>query len=231
MTDPFMNDHPLKTAATPEVLQLAQIVWDYHQMHHILQKADCIFVLGSHDTRVAERGAELYLQGWAPLLVFSGGLGRLTKGTWTENEAALFARVAVEKGVPENAILIENRSTNTGENILFTKLLLQERNLFPERFILVQKPYMERRTYATFQKQWPGNQFWVTSPQIAFTHYPTPEMPMEKVINIMVGDLQRIRLYAAKGFQIHQDIPREVWQAYERLVALGFDKQLVKEEP
>jgi uncharacterized SAM-binding protein YcdF (DUF218 family) len=197
-------------------------------MHTPLEKADCIFVLGSHDTRVAERAAEIYLQGWAPLLIFSGGLGRLTKELWRETEAELFAKIAVQKGVPESHILVENRSTNTGENVLFTRQLLEQRGLNPQSFILVQKPYMERRTYATFQKQWPGKTVCVTSPQIALEDYPTPEAPLEAVIHIMVGDLQRIRIYAEKGFQIHQDIPEEVWTAYERLVALGFDKQLIK---
>ena len=68
----------------------------------------------------------------------------------------------------------------------------------------------------------------VTSPQIPFDDYATPEIPFEKVINIKVGDLQRIKLYAEKGFQIYQHIPNEVWQAYEQLVKLGFDKQLIK---
>jgi len=212
----------------PEIIALARIVWNYHLMNHSLQKADCIFVLGSHDTRVAERGAELYLQGWAPLLIFSGGLGRLTKDSWTETEADLFARIAIEKGVPADAIVIENRSTNTGENILFTKQLLQKHNLDPQSFIVVQKPYMERRTYATFQKQWSGKTIYVTSPQIPFEEYPTTDYPMEKVINIMVGDLQRIRTYAERGFQVYQEIPEHVWKVYEKLVEAGFDEQLVK---
>lgn len=214
---------------TPEALHLAKIVWDYHHMNMALQKSDCIFVLGSHDTRVADRAAEVFLQGWAPLLIFSGGLGRLTKDLWAETEAELFAKIAVQKGVPQQNIVIENRSTNTGENVLFTQQLLKQNGLDPKSFILVQKPYMERRTYATFQKQWPGKTVYVTSPQISFEDYPTEEFPMEKVINIMVGDLQRIRIYAEKGFQIAQYIPRQVWEAYESLVALGFNKQLVKE--
>ena len=43
----------------------------------------------------------------------------------------------------------------------------------------------------------------------------------------MVGALQRIRLYPAKGFQIHQDIPDDVWRAYEALVEAGYDTHLV----
>lgn len=199
-------------------------------MHHQLAKADCILVLGSHDTRVAERGAELYLQGWAPLLIFSGMLGNFTRESWTETEADRFAAIARAKGVPPEAILIENKSTNTGENILFTQQLLQQRQLDPQSFILVQKPYMERRSFATFKKHWPDKELIVTSPQLSFEDYPSPDIPIEKVIHIMVGDLQRIQLYPAKGFQVYQEIPADVWAAYERLVALGFNKHLVPAE-
>lgn len=212
---------------TPEVYALAKKVWDYHHVNHQLIKSDCILALGSHDTRVAERAAGLYLEGFAPLLIFAGGLGRLTEDLWTECEADLFARIAVEKGVPPEAILIENRSTNTGENIQFVKQLLKEKNLDPKTFIVVQKPYMERRALATFAKAWPEKTFVVTSPQILFDDYPTSEISLEQVINIMVGDLQRIKVYPEKGFQIYQEIPPDVWDAYEQLVALGFNKQLV----
>ena len=213
---------------TEEVKAWAKQLWDYHHMQHALQQSDCILALGSHDTRVANRAAELYLDGWAPLLIFSGGLGRLTAGAWTEAEATLFARIAIDKGVPADAILVEDRSSNTGENILFTQQLLQQKGLSPQRFIVVQKPYMERRSYATFKKHWPEKELVVTSPQLSFEDYATPEIPVEKVIQIMVGDLQRIKLYAERGFQIEQEIPAEVWQAYENLVAAGFHQQLVK---
>ncbi len=213
---------------TPEVLLLAQQLWDYHHMNHDPAKSDCILALGSHDLRVADRAAELYLQGWAPLIIMSGGLGNFTQDMWTESEADKFARIAVQKGVPADAILIENKSGNTGENILFTQQLLSQIGLDPQNFIVVQKPYMERRSYATFKKHWPDKTLLVTSPQIPFEEYATNEIPMDRVINIMIGDLQRIRLYPAKGFQIYQEIPAEIWDAYERLVQLGFDRHLVK---
>jgi uncharacterized SAM-binding protein YcdF (DUF218 family) len=166
------------------------------------------------------------LQGWAPILILSGGLGNLTKDLWTEPEADQFARVALDKGVPAEAIFIENQSTNTGENILFTQRLLKEKGLDPRAFLLVQKPYMERRSYATFARHWPEKQLIVTSPQISFEEYPNKEVSMEKVINIMVGDLQRIKIYPEKGFQIFQEIPADVWDAYERLIGWGFTKHL-----
>ena len=212
-----------------EILALAKLMWDYHQMHHKLQKSDCILALGSHDLRVAERAADLYLQGWAPWLLMSGGLGNFTKSLWKEKEADKFAAIALQKGVPQSALLIENQSTNTGENILFSQRLLEEKGLQLQAFMVVQKPYMERRAYATFKKHWQDKDLVVTSPQISFEEYPNSEIPLEHVIHIMVGDLQRIKFYPQKGFQIYQHIPLKVWDAYERLVALGFDRHLIKE--
>jgi uncharacterized SAM-binding protein YcdF (DUF218 family) len=212
-----------------EIIRLAKVLWNFHHVDHSVVESDCILALGSHDLRVADRAAELYLEGMAPILIFSGGLGNLTKEMWTKSEAELFASIAMEKGVPSNAILIENRSTNTGENILFTKSILKEHKLDPQKFIVVQKPYMERRSYATFKQHWPDKDLIVTSPQISFEDYPNEEIPLERVINIMVGDLQRIKLYPQKGFQVYQHIPEKVWDAYERLVELGFSKHLVAE--
>jgi uncharacterized SAM-binding protein YcdF (DUF218 family) len=216
------------TALTPEMLTLAKQLWDYHHMNHQMVKSDVILVLGSHDLRVAERAAQLYLEGWAPLLVCSGGLGNLTSGIWTESEADQFAAIAINMGVPGSAILVENKSTNTGENIIFTDRLLKEHGRDPHSFIVVQKPYMERRSYATFKKHWPDKNVVITSPQISFEDYPTDEIPLDRVIEIMAGDLQRIREYPAKGFQIPQEIPEDVWLAFERLVDAGFDGHLIK---
>lgn len=212
-----------------EVLVQAKILWDYHHMNHEIKKSDCILALGSHDLRVAGRAADLYLEGFASLLIFSGGLGNLTSDIWTVPEADQFADIAMKKGVPEKDILVENKSTNTGENITFTQQLLLEKGLNPQRFILVQKPYMERRSYATFKRHWPEKELLVTSPLYSFEDYPTEDIPMEKVINIMVGDLQRIKIYPAKGFQIPMEIPENVWLAYQKLIAAGFDKHLAKD--
>ncbi|MEO8584316.1 MAG: YdcF family protein [Flavitalea sp.] len=225
-----MNEqYAAPTPLNEEVLTLARTLWEYHHMHHQLKKCDCILALGSHDLRVANRAAELWFEGWAPYIIFSGGLGNLTQGVWQEAEADQFAAIAVNMGVPKENILIENKSTNTGENIQFTKLLLAEKGLAPQKILLVQKPYMERRTYATVKKWWEEKDIIVTSPQFTFENYATVDIPSEKVIHIMVGDLQRIKEYPAKNFQIYQEIPAEVWQAYEQLVALGFTAHMIAE--
>jgi uncharacterized SAM-binding protein YcdF (DUF218 family) len=209
-----------------EIDALAEIIWDYHHLRHALEPSDLLLALGSHDVRVAERAAELFLQGYAPLLVFSGRRGRLTE-EWPETEARVFARIAGERGVPEEKILIEEGSTNTGENVKNTRALLQERGIAPKRILVVQKPYMERRAYATVRKQWPEVEVIVTSPEIGFHDYPNEEISKEEVISIMLGDLQRIPLYAERGFQIPQDVPQPVWAAYQRLVEAGYVSHLL----
>ena len=208
--------------------RLARTVWDYHHVNHRLEKSDAVLCLGSHDLRVAERAAGLVLEGWAPLAVFSGGRGRLTE-EWAETEAERFSRIALEMGVPPEKVLTEPRATHSGENLKYTRELLEEKGIHPRQVLLVQKPYMERRAYATFAKQWPGVKCIVTSPPIPFEAYPTEEIPLDEVISIMVGDLQRIRLYPEKGFQIPQEISNEVWSAYETLVGAGFTSHLIDE--
>jgi uncharacterized SAM-binding protein YcdF (DUF218 family) len=211
---------------------LAERVWRYHHMDHELRKSDVIVVLCSHDTIVAERGAQVFLEGWAPLLVFTGGLGAITRHLWSDPEAERFAQIAARMGVPEDRMLIETRATNTGENVAFTRELLAARGLDPDSFILVQKPYMERRTFATFNKVWPGKSVRVTSPQLSMRdyldRYSHGSLTADDVISIMVGDLQRIREYPARGFQIPQDIPDDVWDAYNELVRGGYDRHLLR---
>jgi uncharacterized SAM-binding protein YcdF (DUF218 family) len=214
-----------------QIKALAEKLWDYLKLDHEIEKSDAILVLCSHDKRVAERAAQLFLDGWAPLLIFSGGLGSITRAFWTQPEADQFAAIAIDMGVPQEKILIENRSTNTGENFRFTRQLLLERGIDPRKFIVVQKPYMERRSFATFRKIWPERDVIVTSPQVAFDEYldsyTNEALSVDDVIGIMVGDFQRIKVYAEKDFQISQHIPPDVWSAYEELVRSGYNRHLI----
>ncbi|MCA1576568.1 MAG: YdcF family protein [Acidobacteria bacterium] len=201
-------------------------------MNHELAPADAILVLCSHDERVAERGAQLFLEGFAPLLIFSGGRGAITSRLWDEPEAERFARIAISLGAPADRIVIEPNSTNTGENVRFTRQLLAEKGIDPRSFIVVQKPYMERRSYATFRQYWPEKHVVVTSPQASFddyiAQYTHGSLTPDDVIAIMLGDLQRIRFYPELGYQIAQEIPDDVWKAYEQLVEAGYDKYLIQ---
>lgn len=57
-------------------------VWNYLKLQQSLKPTDAILLLGSSDLRVGERAAELYHQGIAPLVIFSGGVGRMTDDGW-----------------------------------------------------------------------------------------------------------------------------------------------------
>lgn len=210
---------------------LAQILWNYHHINQPLKKADCILVLGSHDLSVARYGAKLFLDGYAPLIAFSGGTAHqndMLRTGWNTSEAEMFANVAIEMGVPKDKIIIENKATNTGENFQLTEKIFKEKGVNPKTVILVQKPYMERRTLATGQVQWPQRELIVTSEPVSYADYINRDIPRDSFINIMVGDLQRIKIYGDNGFQTKQEIPAEVWSVYEQLVQIGFDKRLVK---
>ena len=211
----------------------AQILYDFHFMKQPLQKADCIFVLGSHDPSVADYAVQLYHEGYAPYILYSGGvispLGEL-RNTTLKTEAEAFFDISVEKGVPAEAIILENEATNTGANFIFTKKLLHHKKLDFKRFILIQKPYMLRRTYATAMVQFNEFHFSVSALPDTYSEYlarcVVNNIPKHKVISNMTGDLQRLKLYPSKGFLIEMPIPDDVWEAYQKLVEMGFDGRM-----
>lgn len=213
-------------------LEPLQVIWDYLGMHQTPEQADVILGFGNFNTNIARRAAELYRQGLATVVLFTGGLGRNTEGLLPEPEAVRFARVAMECGVPEKAILLEPESTNTAENILFTRRLLEERGIAHERILGVHQPFMERRITAAMGVYWPEQVFRVTSPQVSISDYLADAKKQgvteNAAVSVIVGDFQRMDLYAKKGYQTPQYIPPEAWEAFHKLVAMGFDKQLAK---
>lgn len=215
-----------------DFMQPLQILWDYLGMHQEPQKADCIVGFGNFNDNIARRAAELYHQGYAKRILFTGGLGRNTRGLLPEPEAARFARVAVECGVPPEAVLQEDKSTNTKENILFTRNMLTELGLPHDHILGVHQPFMERRICAALGVYWPEVKITVTSPQVTIQEYLADAerqgITENAAISVIVGDFQRMELYAQKGYQLPQQIPQEAWEAFRQLVAMGYDKQLAK---
>ncbi|EGQ9109110.1 TPA: YdcF family protein [Vibrio alginolyticus] len=203
-----------------------ETLWDYMQLKHELKPADCLFVMCSNDVRVAEHAAKLYHQKLAPLIVFSGGEGRFTDGLFEKSEAETFAEIAKLSGVPSEAILLETKSTNSGENVRFTEQRLKEEGKQCSSFILVQKPFMERRAIATFEKQWqsPYTQLQVNSAALPFFEYINEDMPLMMVLEALMEDFSRVKSYPEKGFQTEQNIPQQVESSYQVLLErFGFD--------
>jgi uncharacterized SAM-binding protein YcdF (DUF218 family) len=224
--------------AKNEVDYNAQVLFDYHFLKQPLKKSDAILVLGSHDPSVADYAVQLYKEGWASKIIFSGGvirpIGEL-RNTTPKSEAEAFFDIAVQQGIPAADVLLENDATNTGENFSCTIKLLYEKNLTFKSFILVQKPYMVRRTYATALVQFADFDFMATAMPDTYESYlarcASNGIGKERVISNMTGDLQRLKVYPEKGFLVAMEIPEEVWSAYEKLIELGFEGRMANTAP
>ena len=215
-------------------LQAARIIWQYHQLGHKPIKAGAIIAFGTHDLRVAEFAAGLYQQGFGDWLVCTGGIahqGDLLATPWGRTEAEMFAEIAIERGVPCDRILLEKRATNTAENIRFSREMLEQVPDRPSNVVLAVKAFMQRRTWATMAVEWPEMPATVASPAMTLDEYFTAELPAEKIIHIMMGDLQRIWIYGRRGWSAPQRIPDEVMGAYRALKHAGYSQHLLREEP
>ena len=203
-------------------IEQIQILWDYMKMNHEIRNADCIIGLGTVDINVANIASELYLKGYANKLIFSGGLGKITRKLWNEPEAEKFAKIAIQRGVPSNNIYLEKESTNTGDNFRFSKKLIENLKLDIKSCIIVCKPYDEKRAYATFKKIMPEYDGIVYSENISCEEY--YQKYGNEWVHVLVGDIQRMKIFYEKGWQIKMDIPQNVWKAYETLVRKGYNK-------
>ena len=222
---------------SPEVLEHARVIWDYHRVGHAVASCDVVVVLCSNDLRVADYSVELAgcgssRSGW---VVFTGGVaheGDLLATGWGRAEAEVFAQRAIEGGLDPGAILLERQATHTGENFELTGRLLAERGIPFRSALIVTKPFMERRALATGRLRWPAVDLVVASPPVSFHDYLIGgALPADQIIQVMVGDLQRIDRYGQQGFQVPQPIPEVVWASFHRLVSLGYDRHLLPTAP
>jgi uncharacterized SAM-binding protein YcdF (DUF218 family) len=215
-----------------QIIKHAQVLWNFHHVNHVLKPCDLILVLGSHDRRVADYAATLWHKKLAPQMLCTGGIAHqedLMATGWNRSEAEVFAERMVSAGVPADKIWLETEAKNTGDNFSFSGVLLQEKGYKAENIIVVTKPYMERRALATGLVRWPNIKLIITSQPCTLEEYLTTSQKSPEVdINVMVGDLQRLKLYPAQGFMAPTTIPDDVWASFEALVTLGFDKHLVK---
>ncbi|MFD7840559.1 YdcF family protein [Streptomyces sp. NPDC059761] len=204
----------------------AEIIWDFHQMHHEPRPCSVAVGLGSHDLGVADTTVDLYRRGMAPLIVFTGATSRTTQARMPRGEAVHYRERALELGVPSTAVLVEPHATNTGENIRFTRALLEERNIEVDSILLVSKPYEERRAYATARKLWPEVEIFSASTPMTLQQYVESIGDARLVVDMLVGALQRLMLYPKRGFMVMLPVPDRVLFAFERLCVDGFTGRL-----
>lgn len=193
--------------------------------------ADVGIGLGSHDSGVADWAARLYHLGRVPRLVFSGANSPTTAAVFPRGEAVHYRERAMTLGVPDEAVLVETAATNTGENIAFTRDLLRNAGLLDSirSAILICRPYHQRRSYAVCRKVWPDIAVTCSSAPMALDDYIDHIGDMDRVVTMLVGEVQRAWVYPAKGWAVPVDVPVRVRAAYERLVAAGYVGRLLSE--
>ncbi len=180
------------------------------------RRADLIIGFGHFDRRIPAYCARLYGEGYAPKILFTGGRGS-GSGALTAPEALVFRDEARRLGVPGAALFIESGSTNTPENVRFSLALLAALDP-PFTFgsaLLVAHPYRQRRVWLTCRK---------LLPDVALLNAPVPSTLEADVAlfhragtayaPLLLGEVGRIRTYAARGDIAAMPLPDEVLRIY-----------------
>ena len=209
-----------------KILKDAKVIYDYLSGHtQPTEPADFLLVMGGHDLMVPVLAAELFAEKMAPIMICSGGFGKITSRIWKRTEGVAFAKECIKLGVPKNKILIEKKASNMGENFTLSKALLEKNGIRVDAGTIVCKPHMAKRALATARKQWPEVEWRVAVKKIPMEEY-IPKSDLKREINVMVGDVERLKKYPEMGYTLPVEIPDEVWNAHNRLISAGFRRFL-----
>lgn len=213
-----------ENVVSPGDLALARILWDWQAAHEEPAPADAALGLGSYDVRVADRCVELFRAGQVRLVCFSGASGNFTEGRFPQGEARAFAERALALGLPESALVVEPHARNTADNIRLARPLLEARGV--RSLIVVAKPNMLARARATLPVHWPEVSAGFAGARVPFGRDLTPGRSLRDLIDELVGDAERLRIYPARGWQVAVPIPDEVTRAVRELILRGYDRHL-----
>jgi uncharacterized SAM-binding protein YcdF (DUF218 family) len=218
----------MSTSTIPDELREdVETLWNFHRIDDPLAPVDVAIGLGSHDPSVAVYAAELFTKGLFPLVAFTGANAPTTVERFPRGEAVHYREIAMDAGVPDSAILVEPKAANTAENFEFTRELLHERGTPVSSALILSRPYQQRRAYTTAKKLWPDVDFLCSAIQQPLADYVQSIGDPKRVINMLVGDTQRLTVYAEAGYAIPQEIPAGVEAAYDRLINAGYDSRLI----
>ncbi len=113
-----------------------------------LKPADVIVVIPGSETEYSvAHGAKLFKEGWArkDKIILSGG-----NATWKYTWSSLMKGQVLSLGVPAKAIFLEEKSSSTKENAIFTKEIIKKHGY--TSLILVTSPYQSKRANKIFSK-------------------------------------------------------------------------------
>ena len=178
------------------------------------EKADIIFVPGGNYPEAAERAAQLYLEGYAPLICPSGKYSRLkghfelmlSSGERSEETACaldcqteweFLSTILIRKGVPGEAILEERQATFTWENAIFSRKVCESRHIKVQRAILCCQNWHARRCLMYYQQQFPETRLLVCPVETKGITKENWFLDADK-IDVVLGEMERC------GGQFHE---------------------------
>jgi hypothetical protein len=209
-------------------LAMAEELWGYLRLGQEVRPTECILVFGGHDLGVARRAVELYEEGVASTLLVSGGAAHVPTGSRFETEADAIADVLYSNGIPQESVLVERIASNTSENFWLSAELLRDNGMDPTRFLVVQKPYAERRTLATAHRRWPNREVRVTSEVVEFDKYCAGDIPIQRILSMLTGEILRLDNYARSGLiETETPIPTPLIENARKLQAVGFSSRAI----
>lgn len=159
--------------------------------------ADCIFVFGGKHPARAHRAARLYLDGFAPRLLLTGGDSRALG----RPEADALQELALAEGVPAEAVLLERRSANTVENVLFGREVLAQAGLLDQlrRLLIVSAPWHMYRAKMAVLRHFPPSVKVLACPdgrpEINRDNWTLTAEGRQQVLR----ELEKVRTYLLKG--------------------------------
>jgi uncharacterized protein YciU (UPF0263 family) len=125
-------------------------LWDYLSAPDSIEKADLIFVFGGQGEDRVNKAIELYKEGMATKILFTGKKAAYMNDV-SESEAEYYAKKAIDNGVPEDALILEKEAINTVENAVKSVKMLKEMDFLPKSIILINHSFQMRRSYLTFK--------------------------------------------------------------------------------
>ncbi len=214
--------------------QNLKVLWDYTHLNQTLEKSDLIIGCGCGNLQIPVKCSNLLKEGYAPKILFCGGLGKITKDIFKKSEAEVYKDIALKEGISEKDILIENKSTNTGDNFRVSLKILEDNNIKANKIIIVHGPFSERRTLSTAKIILKNRQLSITSPDMSFEEfldYLEQNKHKEKeIVSIIVSDIQKMIVYPQFGWQVEENVPDNVLKAYYFFKNLGFDDYILTKE-
>lgn len=133
-------------------------------MNDEISKVDVILIPGGSYSELAIQAAELYNKGYTKYILPSGGENRHLDQYDTEYD--FLKEILIDHGVPESAILIENKAKHTFDNAQLSLQVLREKQIDFSSVMLLCKSFHSRRAYMTYKIYFPREVEFIVCPVV-----------------------------------------------------------------